>query len=141
MKIKIKRFEKDLPLPEYKTGGAAAMDVVARQTVTISPRQIGYVPLNIAIKLPPGYWALVAARSSLHKKGVLLANGIGVGDEDFSGSQDEYKAILLNFTDADVTIERGERIAQIMLMTKQTIEWEEVSELDETNRGGIGSTG
>lgn len=141
MTVKIKRFDTELPLPEYKTGGAAAVDLMARQNLTIQPHQVGMVPLNIALKLPPGYWVLMAARSSLFKKGVMMANGIGVGDEDFSGDGDEYHAALLNYTDQPVTIERGDRIVQMLLMTKQVFEWEEVEKLDATNRGGFGSTG
>ena len=141
MHVKIKRFDPDLPLPVYKTSGAAAVDLVARQTVVIKAGQVGMVPLNIALKLPPGYWVQLSARSSLHKKGVMLANGIGVGDEDFSGDDDEYQAALFNFTQQAVTIERGERIVQMILMKKELIEWEEVSKLDDPNRGGFGSTG
>jgi len=141
MKVVIKRFDLELPLPEYKTSGAAALDLVARTTVSIQPHQVGLVPLNIALQLPAGHWALLSARSSLHKKGLLLANGIGVGDEDFCGDHDEYQAALLNFTDQAVTVERGERIVQLLLMTKSKIEWEEVDHLQGKNRGGFGSTG
>ncbi len=83
--VGIKRFDTTLPLPEYKTGGAAAIDLYARETTVIPARGIGYVPLNIALQLPENTWALLAARSSLHKKGLMLANGIGVGDYDYRG--------------------------------------------------------
>ncbi len=141
MKIQIKRFDKTLPLPEYKTVGAAAFDLVARETTIIEPHQVGLVPLNIAISLPADHWALVSARSSLHKKGVMLANGIGVGDSDFSGDNDEYKAALLNFTDQPVTIERAERIVQMIIMNRKKIELVEVDKLGNPDRGGFGSTG
>jgi dUTP pyrophosphatase len=139
--VTIKRFDKTLPLPEYKTNNAAAMDLCARETVTIGPRAIGYVPLNIAFKMPSGYFALLAARSSLHKKGVMMANGIGIGDEDFSGDNDEYRAVLFNFTDSEVVIERGERIVQLIILNKEKVVLDEVEKLDEADRGGIGSTG
>lgn len=141
MHITIKRFDKNLPLPEYKTSGAVAMDLVARVTTTIQPGKPGYVPLNIALQLPEGYWALLAARSSLHKRGLILANGIGIGDEDFCGDADEYQAALWNLSDQAVTIERGERICQLMIREFERVEWQEVDTLTGKNRGGLGSTG
>lgn len=141
MKIKIKRFDKSLPIPEYKTKGAAAFDLYARETVTIQPHSVELVPLNIAIEIPNTHWALVSARSSLHKMGVLMANGIGVGDSDFCGDGDEYKAPLLNFTTKSVTIEKGDRIMQMMIVTKEKVTINEVEVLGNEDRGGIGSTG
>jgi len=141
MRIKIKRFDKSIPLPEYKTSGAAAVDLYAREEITISPRSIGYVPLNIAIELPESHWALVSARSSLHKKGLMLANGIGVGDSDYAGDNDEYKAALYNFTDQEVVVEKGERIVQMIILEREKIELIEVDHLGNPDRGGFGSTG
>jgi dUTP pyrophosphatase len=141
MKLKIKRFDQSLPLPEYKTKGAAALDLYARLETVIQPGEIGYVPLNIALELPQDHWALVAARSSLHKKGLMMANGIGVGDEDYCGDNDEYQAILLNFTDQEVVVKKGERIAQLIILPRERVKIEEVVELGNQDRGGIGSTG
>jgi len=141
MKLKIKRFDKSLPLPEYKTDKAAALDLYARVDTTIPPKEVGYVPLNIAIELPKEHWALVAARSSLHKKGLMMANSIGVGDEDFCGDNDEYKAILLNFTDQEVMVKKGERLAQLIVLPRERVEIEEVEKLGNKDRGGVGSTG
>lgn len=139
--IKIKRFDPDLALPAYQTAGAAGMDLVARLSVTIAPHQTGEVPLNVGFELPEGYWALVAARSSLHKRGLALANGIGIGDSDYAGPEDEYRAVLLNFTDQAVTVERGDRIAQLLVLPYPRIQWQEVRELQKPSRGGLGSTG
>lgn len=136
-----KQFDTTLPAPEYKTAQAACLDLVARTTVIIPAGKVGYVPLNIALQLPEGYWALLSARSSLHKRGLMLANGIGVGDADFCGDQDEYQAALLNFTQEPVTVERGERIAQLMILPKIAIALQQVAQLSSQNRGGIGSTG
>ncbi len=141
MKIKIKRFDKNLPLPEYKTPGAAAFDITARENIEIPAGEVGYVPLNIAVETPPGYFLLLAARGSTHKKGVILANGIGVGDPDFCGDGDEYKAAYLNFTKNSVVIEKGERIAQGMFVKVERAEWEEVDSMSNKTRGGFGSTG
>ena len=141
MKIKIKRFDKDLPLPKYHSDGAAAFDLTARAIIEIPAGEIGYVPLNIAVDTPDGYFFLLAARSSTHKKGLILANGIGIGDPDLCGDNDEYTAIYYNFTDKPITVERGERIAQGMFVRFERAEWEEIDKLEHKTRGGIGSTG
>jgi dUTP pyrophosphatase len=141
MKIQIKRFDTTLPLPEYKTDGAAAFDLYCREVVTIKAGEIGYAPLNVAIKLPSTHWAMIAARSSLHKEGLMLANGIGVGDSDYCGNDDEYKAALFNFSKKTATIEKGQRIAQLVVLPFEKVEIKEVEKLDDQNRGGFGSTG
>jgi len=141
MKIRIKRFDKSLPLSEYKTSGAAAFDLTARIDIQILPREVGYIPLNIACETPDGYFLLLVARSSTHKKGLILANGIGIGDPDFVGDKDEYVAAYLNFTDNIVTIKAGERIAQGMFVKFEKAEWDEVDSLGNKTRGGFGSTG
>lgn len=141
MEIPIRRFDTDLPLPEYKTEGAAAMDCVTRTDATIPARGIGYVPLNFALKPPRGHMVLLAARSSLHKRGLMLANGVGIFDEDFCGDGDEYKVILYNFTDESVEIAKGERLVQILVLPVDRVSLNEVEELGGPTRGGIGSTG
>ena len=140
-RVLCKLFDTTLPFPERKTAGAAGFDLCARLTVTIAPHSVGYVPLNIALQLPQGHWALLAARSSLHKKGLLLANGIGVGDGDFCGDADEYVAPLLNFTATEVRVEKGERIAQLLIMRDSQPVLERVTTLTSANRGAFGTTG
>lgn len=140
-KIKIKRFDKDLPLPEHKTKLAAAFDLSARMDVTINPKAVGYVPLNVAIETPKGHFLLLAARSSTHKKGLIIANGIGIIDPDFSGDGDESQAIMYNFTDKPVKIEKGDRVMQGMFIKKENFQWKEVEKMGNVTRGGIGSTG
>lgn len=141
MKLKLKRFDQSLPLPEYKTDQAAALDLYARVDTVIPAQKIGYVPLNFALELPKSHWALLAARSSLHKKGLMMANGIGVGDEDYCGDNDEYQAILFNFTDQAVMIKKGERVVQLIILHRERVEIEGVEELGNEDRGGFGSTG
>lgn len=141
MKIKVKRFDAKLPLPEYKTDGAAAMDCYAREDTVVHGDSIGYVPLNVAVQPPPGHFVFVVARSSLHKRGLFLANGAGIGDEDFAGDEDEYKAAVYNFTKESVEVKRGERVAQMMVLPFDRVEWEEVESLDAKSRGGFGTTG
>ena len=141
MKVLIKRFDKSVPLPEYKTAGAAGIDLYSREEMTIAPHSIGYVPMNIALQIPEGAWVLLSARSSLHKKGLMLANGIGVGDYDYRGDGDEYKAALLNFTDEEVKVEKGERLTQMIIMQRERVELEEKDQFGTADRGGFGSTG
>ncbi|MFZ5437631.1 MAG: dUTP diphosphatase [Patescibacteria group bacterium] len=141
MKVLIKRFDKSLPLPEYKTEGAAAFDLYAREETLIPAHQVKLVPLNIAIQLPVDHWALLSARSSLHKMGLMVANGIGVGDYDYRGDGDEYKAALLNFTDQEVVVKKGDRLVQMIIMSRESVEFEELDQFGAENRGGFGSTG
>ncbi len=141
MKVKIKRFDKSLPLPEYQTEGAAAFDLYARETTEIPAHQSTLVPLNIALQLPAGYWALLAVRSSLHKKGLIMANGIGIGDYDYRGDEDEYHAALFNLSDQAVVVKKGERIVQMMILSREKAEFEELASFKEKSRGGFGSTG
>ncbi len=141
MKVRIRRIDKSFPLPEYKTAGAVAFDFASRSVVSIPPKTVSYVPLNVAIEPPEGYMLLLAARSSLHKKGLMLATGVGIGDRDFSGNEDEYHAAVYNFTDSPVEILRGERIAQGIFKKYDRAEWEEVEDLGNKSRGGFGTTG
>ena len=141
MKVRIRRIDKSLPLPQYKTAGAACFDFTARVAATLSPKEIIYMPLNVAIEHPENHMLIMAARSSLHKRGVMLANNIAIGDTDFSGNGDEYRAALYNFTDKPVTIERGERICQGFFRKYERAEWDEVEDLGNKSRGGFGTTG
>jgi len=141
IKVDIKRFDLDLPLPEYKSSGAAGIDLYARLSITIAPHQVTRVPLNIALGLPPGYFALLTARSSLHKKGLMMANGVGIGDYDYRGDEDEYQAALYNFSDQPVTIERGERIVQLLILPIDRVQFTEKSSFSHPSRGGFGTTG
>lgn len=141
MKIKIKRFDKGLSLPSRKSTGAAAFDLTAREAVRIAPGEVGYVPLNVAVETPKDHFLLLAARSSTHKKGLIMANGIGIVDPDFSGDGDECKAAYFNFTVQPVLVKKGERIAQGMYVKFARAEWDEVDSLENKTRGGFGSTG
>ena len=141
VQIKIKRFDKGLPLPEHKTAGAAAFDLTAREAVEILPGTVGMVHLNIAVETPPGYFMLLAARSSIHKKGLIKPNGIGIIDPDFCGDEDEVRGTYYNFTDKPVVIEKGERIAQAVFVPIARFGWQEVEKMGNKNRGGFGTTG
>jgi len=140
-KIKIKRFDKELPLPEYKTRGAAGFDLTARETVKIKPGNVGNVMLNIAVQKPKNCFLLLAARSSTFKFGVGPINGIGIGDPDFCGDRDEYRIPLYNYTRKNVVIEKGTRIAQAVFVKFVRANWQEVDKMKNKTRGGFGTTG
>lgn len=125
----------------YKTEGSVAMDCSAREDHVVQPEMLAYVPLNIGIKPPAGHFVFLAARSSLHKRGLFLANSVGLFDEDFSGDRDEYAAAVYNYTKTPVEIKKGERLVQIMVLPYEKVEWEEVDSFGEKTRGGYGSTG
>ncbi len=141
MEIPIRRMDATAPLPEYKTDGAVAMDCAVREAVTIAPKSIGYAFLNFALQPPAGHFVLLAARSSLHKRGLMFANGAGIFDEDYCGDDDEYRAILYNFTDEPVEIQKGDRVAQIIFIPYQKVTLNEVDSLGNQSRGGLGTTG
>lgn len=139
--LRMKLFDRTLPRPEYKSKGAAAVDLYARVETRIPAKGIGYIPLNIALQLPENHWAFISARSSLHKRGLMIANGVGVGDYDYRGPNDEYLAAVYNFTDSEVVIEKAERVAQLIVMSREPVEIELADDFDAPNRGGFGSTG
>jgi dUTP pyrophosphatase len=141
MQIKIKRFDKTLPLPVHKTTGAAAIDLSSRIDINIQPKEIVYIPMNVAIKVPDGYFTLLASRSSTHKLGLQGINGIGVIDRDYCGDEDEIKFAARNFTDSPIHIEKGTRLCQLVLIKYENFDFNEVDKMDDPSRGGFGTTG
>ena len=132
-----------LPLPDYATADAAGMDLVAAVTmpVTLAPGERGLVPTGLAIALPAGFEAQVRPRSGLAlKHGVTLLNSPGTIDADYRG---EIGVILVNLGQAPFTVERGTRIAQMVVAPVTRVSWAETVTLPETARGagGFGSTG
>ena len=142
MQLKIKRIDKTLPLPEYQTKGAVAFDLYARVETTIPPFKPTLIPLNIIVKVPSGYFFMLASRSSTPmKKGLMVSNGIGVIDQDYSGDTDEVMLLALNFTKKNVKVEKGERIAQgLLIKIAQVKKFVEVKKMDKKSRGGFGTT-
>lgn len=141
MKMRIRRIDASLPLPEYKTAGAAAMDLAAREDMTIRPQSIEIVHLNVCIEPPKGHFVMMAARSSLRKRGLMMANSVGILDEDYAGDSDEYMVALYNFSDEAVEVKRGERLVQIIVFPYERTELLEVESLGNPDRGAYGSTG
>ncbi len=142
MKIKIKRIDKTLPLPQYHTGGSVGFDLAANVDTTIQPKEIALIPTGLIIQTPPGYMLAIIARSSTpRKKGLTMPNAVGIIDQDYCGPEDELKIMVYNFTDQPVVVARGERIAQGLFIRVDIADWEEVDEISGSNRGGFGSTG
>lgn len=136
MNIPIKRFDKTLPLPSG-TEGAACFDLTCRESVTISAGKIKPVPLNIALKVPDGHALLLFSRSSTPlRKGLMMANSVGVVDPFYCGDDDENLAFLYNFTDQPVTVEAGDRIVQGMIIKTEPITWQEVESMNNGGHGG-----
>lgn len=143
--ISIKRFPHatDLPLPRYMTPGSAGMDLLAAITepVILAPGAFQAIPTGIAIALPEGLEAMVRPRSGLaFKHGITSLNTPGTIDSDYRG---EIKVLLINHGPAPFRIERGDRIAQMVINEIVRAEWVEQTELDDTERGtgGFGHTG
>lgn len=131
------------PLPTYATIQSAGMDLRANleAPITLKPLERTLVPTGLHIALPQGFEAQVRPRSGLAiKKGVTVLNTPGTIDADYRG---EIKVILVNLSNEDFIIEDGERIAQMVIARHETIEWQAVEILDETERGagGFGHTG
>jgi len=133
----------DLPLPAYATDAAAGMDLCAAVAApqTIVPGARALLPTGLAIALPGGYEAQVRPRSGLAlRHGVTVLNAPGTIDADYRG---EVAVVLVNFGSEPFIVERGMRIAQLIVAPVQRAQWEEVGELPESGRGsgGFGSTG
>lgn len=141
MYVKIKRIDKNLPLPRYETAGSVGFDLLARENIIIQPHQIALVPSNVIVEIPPDYMLLVTLRSSTpRKKGLLKPHGVGIIDQDYCGNGDEIKIQVYNFTDSTVEVARGEKIGQGIFVRIDRFNWQEVDEMPNKTRGGFGST-
>ncbi len=144
--VKIEKIlgNEDLPLPSYATTQSAGLDLFAAivATITIPRGEVAIIPTGIKIALPEGYEAQIRPRSGLAaKNGITVLNTPGTIDADYRG---EIKVILINLSKEDFLVQRGMRIAQMVINQFQSIAWEEVKTLEiETERGegGFGSTG
>jgi len=142
MKVKIVNISPH-QLPAYETMFSAGMDLRAflSEPVVLKPMQRSLIPTGIFIELPQGHEAQVRPRSGLAAKyGISIVNAPGTIDADYRG---EVKVILVNLSSEDFTINDGERIAQMVVAKHERVEWEQVEQLEETQRGagGFGHTG
>jgi dUTP pyrophosphatase len=142
MLLRIKRLDPTIELPEPATGGAAGFDLAAAADVEVPPGQIKLIGTGLVIAVPDGHFLGIFARSSTPlKRGLMVANGVGVLDADYCGPADEVKVQVLNVTDAPVLVRRGDRIAQGIVLPAPRVAWQEVEAMERPTRGGFGSTG
>jgi dUTP pyrophosphatase len=146
IKINIKRVSdkyNDIPLPEYATKGSAGLDIRAAidAPIVIAAGKIAIVATNLSVEIPEGYEIQIRPRSGLAAKhGIGIVNSPGTIDSDYRG---EIKIILINFSDEDFQINRGDRIAQMVIASSIQAEFIEVGSLGDTARGegGFGHSG
>lgn len=144
--IKIKRITKgynDIPLPEYATEGSAGLDIRAaiKEPLLIKIGEVVIVPTNLSVEIPKGYEIQVRPRSGLAAKhGIGILNSPGTIDSDYRG---EIKILLINFGKEDFTIQKGDRIAQLIVSRVFKANFNEETSLNESKRGagGFGHTG
>ena len=143
VKILVKKFDKKIKLPTYKTSGSSGVDLVAfiKNKITLLPGKIVMIPTGIAVKIPKNYEMQIRPRSGLAaKKGISVLNTPGTVDSDYRG---EIKIILINLSNKPFAINSGDRIAQMVLCPVIKIKFKEIKNLPKTlrGRGGFGSTG
>ena len=133
----------NLPNPEYATEGAAGMDIKAHieEPIVLKSLQRKAVPTGIFVEIPQGFEIQIRPRSGMAlNHGITCLNSPGTIDSDYRG---EIKVILANLSNTEYTIQNGDRIAQIVLASVEKLTWENVTEINESNRGtgGFGHTG
>jgi dUTP pyrophosphatase len=140
--IRIRRLSPSVALPRYESDGAAAFDLAASEDVEIQPGEVALVPTGLVVEVPSGMFLAILARSSTPlKRGLMVANGMGVVDSDYCGASDEVKIAVLNFRSAPVQVRAGDRIAQGMVLPSPRVQWVESADPPGPSRGGFGSTG
>ena len=145
VEVRIQRLPHAPGLPEYATAGSAGLDIAAAvagdEPMELAPGARALVPTGLRLAVPEGYEAQIRPRSGLAlRHGLMLPNSPGTIDSDYRG---ELQVIVMNAGSEPVRIERGMKIAQLVLMPVPRVAWQECAELDATERGegGFGSTG
>ena len=141
--VRVTRLDPSVPLPAYHTAGAAGFDLAASADVLVEPGRIALIPTGLVISVPAGHFLGIFARSSTPlKRGLMVANGVGVVDSDYCGPEDEVKVQVLNFTPSPVQVVKGDRLAQGVILSFARAEWHEQDVPSRrTSRGGFGATG
>jgi len=143
VKILVKKFDKNIKLPAYKTSGSSGMDVMAyiKNRITIKPSKTAIIPTGITLGIPKNYEIQIRPRSGLAAtKGISVLNTPGTIDSDYRG---EIKIILINLSKKSFVVKSGDRIAQMVLCPVMKAKFKEITNLSKTKRGkgGFGSTG
>ena len=141
MKIQIKYFDKDIEKITNIEGKSDWFDLRAAETITLKAGDFALIPLGVGMILPEGYEANIVPRSSTFKNyGIIQTNHYGVIDNSYSGDNDQWR--FPAYATRDITINKNDRICQFRINKKQpTFDFEEVEHLNDTDRGGFGSTG
>lgn len=142
MRMRVRRLDPGLPLPSYARPGDAGLDLLAAEAVVLKPGERAAVPTGLAVEIPQGYAGFVHARSGRAlREGLALVNAPGLIDSGYRG---EIKVILVNLDpDAPVHVERGDKVAQLVVQPVVRAELLEADDLEVSERGagGFGSTG
>ncbi len=141
MQVSFRRLSPDTPIPEYKTPGACAFDIAVLEEKTLQPGERAIFATGLVVKVPEGHVLLLCSRSSNAKKGISMANGVGVIDQDYCGPNDELKCVLLNSGQEPYTVQKGERAMQGLIIPIAQATFLETNELASQDRGGFGTTG
>ena len=139
--VRVARIHPDAHIPEYQSAEAAGFDLASVADVTVQPGKVVLVPTGLVIHVPLRMFLGIFARSSTPlKRGLMVANGVGVIDPDYCGPDDEVKIAVMNFTDGPVVVSKGDRIAQGIFLSAPRVRWAE-AEPAGRSRGGFGSSG
>jgi dUTP pyrophosphatase len=142
MRLKIRRLDPTVALPSYGTNESAGFDLAAAHDLVIPAGEVALVRTGLVVEVPAGHFLGIFARSSTPlKRGLMVANGVGVIDSDYSGPNDEIMIQLLNFTGVSVQVAKGDRLAQGIVLPAPRVSWDEVSDIRAATRGGFGATG
>jgi dUTP pyrophosphatase len=143
LSVRIRRIDPSVAVPVYQTAGAAGFDLAASRAMTIDPGEVALVPTGLVIEVPAGHFLGVFARSSTPlKRGLMVANGVGIVDPDYCGETDEIRIEVLNFTQGPVHVQPGDRLAQGVILPCVRAAWDERDDAPaRPARGGFGTTG
>ncbi len=135
MRIRAKRFDKKFPLPKYEKM-AAGFDFYCRESAILKPGEMKAIPANVAMEIPDGYVLIVVPRSSTaHRKGLMMPHSIGIIDPFYRGDDEEIVLLFYNFTKDKVSIRKGDKIAQGILLKSEKVDFQEVEKLNKSKRG------
>lgn len=140
IRIKVKKLVEDAKIPAYSTSGSAGLDLFSSEETEIPPKSWKLIGTGISVEIPTGYEGQVRPRSGLALKGITVLNTPGTIDSDYRG---EVKVILINLSDQTFKVEKGMKIAQLVISKYEKVDVEISDELSQTERGegGFGSTG
>ncbi len=143
VEVGIHRLDSSVTPPVYQTRGSAGFDLASSADLTVAPGEVALVPTGLVIQVPAGHFLGVFARSSTPlKRGLMVANGVGVVNPDYCGPNDEIKIEVFNFTSAPVSVRRGDRLAQGVIVPFVQAAWRDLDAAPSSEtRGGFGATG